>query len=174
MDLGATVCTRSKPRCARCPLPRICVALAQRPRRRTAERRAPRAVPQAQRTLLVLLDGDRVLLETRPPAGIWGGLLSLPELPTGTDAREWVAQRFACRVVAVPPAPTSFDHAFSHFRLRITPLLLRVTPGHAAMEPGLRWLDLAATAGAALPTPVRRILGQIQASGSKPLPSRKR
>jgi A/G-specific adenine glycosylase len=85
-----------------------------------------------------------------------------------------VAQRFACRVVAVPPAPTSFDHAFSHFRLRITPLLLRVTPGHAAMEPGLRWLDLAATAGAALPTPVRRILGQIQASGSKPLPSRKR
>ena len=174
MDLGATVCTRSKPRCEACPLSDLCVA---RSSGRTAElpsAKPRRTIPQREATLLVLQDGDRVLLETRPQAGIWGGLLSLPELPTGTDAREWVAQRFACRVVAVPPAPTSFDHAFSHFRLRITPLLLRVTPGHAAMEPGLRWLDLAATAGAALPTPVRRILGQIQASGSKPLPSRKR
>ena len=174
MDLGATVCTRSKPRCEKCPLADICVA---RDTERIADLPEPkprRTIPQREATLLVLQDGDRVLLETRPPAGIWGGLLSRPELPAGTDAREWVAQRFACRVVAVPPAPTSFDHAFSHFRLRITPLLLRVTPGHAAMEPGLRWLDLAATAGAALPTPVRRILGQIQASGSKPLPSRKR
>ena len=151
MDLGATVCTRSKPRCEACPLSDLCVA---RCSGRTAElpsAKPRRTIPQREATLLVLQDGDRVLLETRPQAGIWGGLLSLPELPTGT-----------------------LEHTFSHFRLRITPLLLRVTPGHAAMEPGLRWLDLAATAGAALPTPVRRILGQIQASGSKPLPSRKR
>ena len=53
----------------------------------------------------MLQDGDRVLLETRPQAGIWGGLLSLPELPTGTDAREWVAQRFACRVPMRPRSP---------------------------------------------------------------------
>ncbi|MCC7310785.1 MAG: A/G-specific adenine glycosylase [Sulfuritalea sp.] len=174
MDLGATVCTRSKPRCEKCPLADICVA---RDTERIADLPEPkprRTIPQREATLLVLQDGDRVLLETRPPAGIWGGLLSLPELPAGADAREWVAQRFACRVVAVPPAPTSFDHAFSHFRLHIMPLLLRVTPGQAAMEPGLQWLDLAGIAGAALPTPVRRILDAVQASGSSPLPSRKR
>jgi multidrug efflux pump len=112
-------------------------------------------------TLLVLHDGDRVLLETRPPAGIWGGLLSLPELPQGADARDWVAQHFSCRVIAVSPAP-SFVHVFSHFRLNIAPLLLQVKPGPAAMEPGRQWLDLAATAGAALPAPVRRILDAMK------------
>ena len=173
MDLGATVCTRTRPRCEACPLADHCVAKATGRTAELPEARPRKTIPQRQATLLVLQDGDRVLLETRPPAGIWGGLLSLPELPEGADARLWAEQRFACSVSAVSPAPT-IDHAFSHFRLHITPLLLRVTPGQAAMEPGLRWLDLAATAGAALPTPVRRILEQIQASGSKPLPSRKR
>jgi A/G-specific adenine glycosylase len=174
MDLGATVCTRSKPRCENCPLADICVARATQRVADLPEPKPRRALPQREATLLVLLHENRVLLETRPPAGIWGGLLSLPELPEGADAREWVAQRFACRVVAVPPAPTSFVHAFSHFRLRIVPLPLRVTPGPAAMEPGLQWLAPAGVADAALPAPVRRILEEVQASGSKPLPSRKR
>jgi len=173
MDLGATVCTRGKPRCEACPLEDICVARASG---RTAELPAAkprRTIPQREATLLVLRDGDRVLLETRPPAGIWGGLLSLPELPEGADAREWTEGRFACRVIAVSPAPT-LDHAFSHFRLRIAPLLLKVKPGLAAMEPTWQWLDLAATAEAALPAPIRRILDEVQASGKRPLLSKKR
>ncbi|NJD36030.1 MAG: A/G-specific adenine glycosylase [Betaproteobacteria bacterium] len=173
MDLGATVCTRTRPRCDACPLDDICIAHAAG---RTAELPTPkprRTIPQREATLLVLQDGDRVLLETRPPAGIWGGLLSLPELPDGADAQQWAAQRFACRVIAVSPAPT-IEHAFSHFRLRIAPLLLQVKPGSAAMEPGLQWLDLAKIESAALPAPVRRILDGIQASGSRPLLSRKR
>jgi A/G-specific adenine glycosylase len=63
-------------------------------------------------------------------------------------------------VSTVSPAPT-LDHAFSHFRLRIAPLLLRVKPKHAAMEPGSQWLELGDTAGAALPAPVRRILDAL-------------
>jgi A/G-specific adenine glycosylase len=173
MDLGATVCTRGKPHCETCPLGDLCVARATG---RTAElptAKPRRTIPQREATLLVLREGNRVLLETRPPAGIWGGLLSLPELPQGADARQWAGQRFACRVIAVSPAPT-VEHAFSHFRLRIVPLLLDVTPGRAAMEPGWQWLDLAATAGAALPAPVRRILDEVQTSGSSPLLSKKR
>jgi A/G-specific adenine glycosylase len=87
MDLGATVCTRSQAalRCLSAGR-RICVARATG---RTAElpERKPRAtIPQREATLLVLLHEQRVLLETRPPAGIWGGLLSLPELPVGADS----------------------------------------------------------------------------------------
>ena len=173
MDLGAMVCTRSKPDCGSCPLDDICVARACG---RTAELPQPkprRTLPQRQATLLVLLCGNRVLLETRPPAGIWGGMLSLPELPEGADARQWTKQQFDCRVVSVSPAPT-LEHAFSHFRLRIVPLLLQVEPGTAAMEPCLQWLALDNAAEAALPAPIRRILEQIQASGSRPLPSKKR
>ncbi len=174
MDLGAMVCTRAKPRCEACPLNEICVALKIG---RTGELPSPKprkAVPRREATLLVLLDGCRILLETRPPAGIWGGLLSLPELPAETEAASWVAQRFACRVVTVSPAPT-FDHAFSHFRLHITPLLLRVEPLAVAMEPGLQWVGMDELSQTGLPAPVRRILESLdQPSGSKPLPSRKR
>ena len=173
MDLGATVCTRGKPRCDACPLDDICVARATG---RTAELPEPKprkAIPQRETTLLVLRHDGRILLETRPPAGIWGGLLSLPELPEAADAPQWATQRFACRVIAVSPAPT-LDHAFSHFRLRITPLLLDVEPSSAAMEPGLHWTAGEDLAAAALPAPVRRILEELQTSGSRPLLSRNR
>ena len=173
MDLGATVCTRGKPLCEACPLNELCVARATGRTAELPQARPRRVIPLRHATLLVLRDGDRVLLETRPPAGIWGGMLSLPELPEDADAQQWAERRFACRVSALSPAP-DFVHAFSHFRLHLTPLLLRVTPGRAAMEQGLIWLSLAETAGAALPAPVRRILEQVQASGSKPLLSRKR
>jgi A/G-specific adenine glycosylase len=174
MDLGATVCTRGKPRCDACPLADICVARHGSHRRTARTESRARTIPQRETTLLVLRHGDRVLLEARPPAGIWGGLLSLPELPAGAEAGEWAAQRFACRVIAVSPAPT-LDHAFSHFRLRITPLLLQVEPLTVAMEPGLQWVAgssyrerRTAGAGAAHPR------SASSASGSKPLPSRKR
>ena len=160
MDLGAMVCTRTKPRCEACPLNDICVARASG---RTAELPTPkprREIPLRHATLLVLQDGARVLLETRPPTGIWGGLLSLPELPPGANAVAWAEQRFGCRVIAVSPAPT-LVHGFSHFRLHIAPLLLRVKSHHCAMEPGRQWLDLAATADAALPAPIRTILDGI-------------
>ncbi len=176
MDLGAMVCARGKPRCDACPLADICIAKA---RGRTTELPTPKprkAVPLREATLLVLRHGARVLLETRPPLGIWGGLLSLPELPADTDTNAgiWAAQRFACRVIAVSPAPT-LDHAFSHFRLHITPLLVEVEPGAVAMEPALQWLELSAIGRAALPAPVRRILAELlQPSGNKPLDSRKR
>ena len=173
MDLGASVCTRSKPRCEACPLADICVARAGGRTADLPEARPRKVIPQRNATLLVLLDGKRVLLETRPPAGVWGGLLSLPELPDGDDARQCSETRFACRVSTVTTVP-ALDHAFSHFRLHISPLLLQVVPDSAAMEPGLQWLDLADTATAALPAPIRRILDNIQTSGSKPLLSRKR
>jgi A/G-specific adenine glycosylase len=173
MDLGATVCARGTPLCEACPLADICIARATG---RVADLPAPkprRALPQREATLLVLRDADRVLLETRPPTGIWGGLQSLPELPQGAEAAAWAEQHFACRVIAVSSAPT-LDHGFSHFRLQIVPLVLDVRPRPAAMEPGMGWLPLDRLGEAALPAPVRRILAGLQASGSKPLDSRKR
>jgi A/G-specific adenine glycosylase len=166
MDLGALVCTRTKPRCEACPLNDICVARATGRTAELPQAKPRRAIPLRQATLLVLLNGNRVLLETRPPVGIWGGLLSLPELPEGADAQEWAERQFACRVSAVSPAPT-LVHVFSHFKLHIAPLLLQATPGHAVMEPECQWLYLAETGNAALPAPIRRILDGIQASGGK-------
>jgi A/G-specific adenine glycosylase len=179
MDLGAMVCTRTKPRCDGCPLSDVCIAHATGRTAELPQAKPRREVPLRHATLLVLLDGDRVLLETRPPTGIWGGLQSLPELPEGADAQEWTERNFACRVIAVAcprsgvpgtqsgAAPArcvplgTFVHAFSHFRLRIMPLRMRVEPVPHAREGDQQWLALDALPSAALPAPVRRILEQI-------------
>ena len=101
MDLGAAVCERGKPRCDACPLNDICVARATGRASELPTAKPRRTIPQRHATLLVLRDGNCVLLETRPPAGIWGGLLSLPELPEGADAREWAGQRFALSLIHI-------------------------------------------------------------------------
>lgn len=161
MDLGAMVCTRGKPKCARCPLNEICVALATDRVAELPQAKPRKAVPEREATLLAVIDEQqRVLLETRPPAGIWGGLQSLPELPAGADATEWLHTRLACRVAAVSPAPT-FVHVFSHFRLRIAPLVAHVGAVTAAMEPGWHWLAEDDLDRAALPAPVRALLARI-------------
>ncbi len=162
MDLGATLCARAKPACAACPVGKLCVA---RREDRVAELPAPRpkrAQPRRRATLLVLRKEGRVLLERRPPAGIWGGLLSLPELPEGeADAGGFAARLFGCTVATTRALPT-LKHAFTHFRLDIAPLLCEVSEERpAAREAELVWLGAEELAAAALPTPVRRILAAL-------------
>jgi A/G-specific adenine glycosylase len=149
MDLGATLCTRSKPRCGDCPVAAQCVA---RREDRVAELptpRARRAVPQRAVTLLVLRHRGRVLLQQRPPQGIWGGLLSLPELPPGKMPRRYAG------AVQLPV----LRHAFTHFRLDITPLVCKVSRRDTA--PDGVWLSLRRLDTAPLPAPIRKILESL-------------
>ena len=98
MDLGATLCTRNKPQCARCPLQDICIAHATGRTAELPQKKLRRVIPERQATLLVLLDEQqRVLLERRPPSGIWGGLLSLPELPAGEPLEAYVERIFGAK-----------------------------------------------------------------------------
>lgn len=160
MDMGATVCTRGRPRCADCPLADACVA---RREDRIAELPTPRprrALPERHATLLALRHDDRILLEARPPTGIWGGLLSLPELPEDVAASAYCAQRLGVPVSAVTPAPT-FTHTFTHFRLRIQPLICRVALDPPPLAPHLCWMSRDEWARAALPAPIRTLLSAI-------------
>ncbi len=172
MDLGATLCTRSNPDCPRCPLADSCRAhIEQRtkslpaPRQRKA--RALRSV-----TLLVITQGDALWLERRPPRGIWGGLLSLPELTrdheSPVSARELQTALTARghRMLGAPGALPELTHEFTHFRLRIRPIHCRVAPGAEDARPGTRliqepagdWYPLTTAHAAGVPAPVARIL----------------
>jgi A/G-specific adenine glycosylase len=162
MDLGAIVCTRARPDCLRCPLRDQCVA---RREQRIAELPMPRARrerPRKTATVLILLHGDRVLLERRPPTGIWGGLLALPEAERGpASLHEDVRQRLGCRIESTREL-ASLRHAFSHFVLEMRPLLCRVVPAaDTVREDRLHWLSLHETEEAALPAPVKKLLRQI-------------
>jgi A/G-specific adenine glycosylase len=159
MDLGATLCTRGLADCPRCPLAEDCVA---RKSGRTAELPTPRpsrALPQRSVGVLLLQEGERVLLELRPPAGIWGGLLAPPEFDGETgDLAAQLARRFDCELESAE-SMAPLHHGFTHFRLEIRPLRCRVRDrSRAVHEDRLRWLPLADIGRAALPAPVRRLL----------------
>ena len=157
MDLGATLCTRSRPDCARCPLAGGCVALRTG---RTAELPTPRpkkASPTRQATWLVLVAEGQVLLERRPSAGLWGGLWTLPVLEEGDVAQACARRGCALQGERTLPA---FVHTFTHFRLEVRPHLCEVSrlPQAAHTPPEARWVALAQVGSEALPAPVKTLL----------------
>lgn len=168
MDLGATLCTRSSPACERCPLATVCLA---RRDGRTAElpsARPRKAIPTRSARFAVILDADAVLLERRPPSGIWGGLLALPEIPEGADAADWASGRYGLGIVGQHRL-TALRHVFTHFTLDIQPELLRAATGTPrCAEDGPVWQQLDSLAEAALPAPVRRILEALATEPGMP------
>jgi A/G-specific adenine glycosylase len=158
MDLGATLCVRT-PKCDLCPVNRGCMA---RKEGKTAQIPAPRprkALPQKAVTWLLLLDRGQILLEKRPAPGIWGGLWSFPEAPA-KDVESHCRRVLACEVNSKEALDT-VEHGFTHFRLRIQPLLCQVTRRRNLGQPGLLWIDVDDVRAAAIPTPVRTIVNRL-------------
>ncbi len=173
MDLGATLCTRSRPRCADCPLQSRCVAHASD---RTAElpaRKPKKAVPEKSTIMLVVEHRGAILLEQRPPSGIWGGLWSLPELNRLLPSAPAAVGRKALGPLLSSALSEfgeveSFDelagfvHAFTHYRLKVTPL--RVTLSRSflhASQSSCQWMPKKKLASAGLPAPVRKLLDSV-------------
>ena len=157
MDLGATLCTRTKPDCARCPLRASCIALQEDRVAQLPERKPAKVKPQRTTCVLVLVRDDAVLVETRPPLGIWGGLLSLPE----GDERDFAAvlKLYNIKPTQLRTLPV-IEHGFTHFSLTIAPYLARVSlASHLQLrQPGQHWLPLTQVANAALPAPIKKLL----------------
>ncbi|TAL71556.1 MAG: A/G-specific adenine glycosylase [Rhodanobacter sp.] len=161
MDLGATVCTRTKPDCATCPLAPHCVALRDGLVDALPTRKPGKALPTRETLMLVLRDhGGRVLLQRRGPQGVWAGLWSLPE---AADAKAAAHAAAGLARVADALALPAFTHVFTHYRLHVTPWLYAhaMPTATVADAPDLRWCDAEAIAALGLPTPVRRLLLHI-------------
>lgn len=165
MDLGATICTRSRPLCPSCPLAERCVALAQGRVHELPLRKPKKAVPEKACVMLVIADGDQVLLQQRPDSGIWGGLLSLPEVDatSGTLIETEIAtatSRFGI-MASCEPLP-GFSHAFTHFKLHVAPYRIRLSRRlAAAAEASCVWMETARLAEGPLPAPVKKLLLKI-------------
>ena len=161
MDLGATVCTRTRPRCIACPVAEDCLA---RRDSRVDECPSPRprkTLPQRAVIALLMERDGCILLERRPPLGIWGGLWSFPEAPCGADIPVVIAARFNA-VAQEPRARPAIEHVFTHFALTIHPVQVRIVdwPTTAGME-GVDWFTPAAAMAAAVPSPIRRLLSSV-------------
>ena len=159
MDLGALVCTRSRPACPVCPVNVDCIAHTQGRIDELPTPRPKKALPEKQVQMLLLLDRGELMLEKRPSQGIWGGLWSLPEVAPGTDAADHCRDRFGFITLTQQALP-QFTHSFTHFRLHIRPVELHLAPRHST-PPGQIWMPLADALDAALPAPVRTLVRQL-------------
>jgi A/G-specific adenine glycosylase len=161
MDLGATLCVRTRPRCEDCPLAGDCTAYRDDLTALLPSRKPGKSIPTRATVMLILRDAQgRVLLERRGPQGVWSGLWSLPEAADPNTA--WrTAQQHA--QVDDAQTLTPFTHVFSHYRLNIEPLLFdRATAQRGiADNPQLRWCSSTELAALGLPAPVRTLLQNI-------------
>jgi A/G-specific adenine glycosylase len=156
MDLGATVCKRSSARCNDCPVQDDCQAFRQGRVEELPQRKPQRSLPVKQKRLLIISDGARLLLEKRPPSGIWGGLWSLPELDIDEPVEARLEQNWSLLVTGREDQPV-YRHTFSHFHLDITPTRLSVAVTGSVMDDGaFSWH--ADIAGLGLAAPVRKLL----------------
>jgi A/G-specific adenine glycosylase len=164
MDLGATLCSRSRPACGLCPLQHLCGAWASNRTDEFPQRKPRKQLPVKATYMLIFHDQDasRVLLEKRPPQGIWGGLWSFPEtddisafdaslqgqlLTNEKDLQRWSPLR----------------HTFSHYHLDITPVLIPLNRSHVSVMENERWhwYDLRLPDEVGLAAPVKKLLEKL-------------
>jgi A/G-specific adenine glycosylase len=158
MDLGATLCTRSAPRCAECPVAADCRARLQGKQSRYPGPRPRKTIPVRRTRMLMLISDGAVLLEKRPPAGIWGGLWGFPELAADADVADWCRRRFGAAPRSMK-THAGLRHSFSHFHLDIEPLELGLPAAAAARESAeSRWQPLGVSPKLGLAAPVKRLL----------------
>tara|TARA_R110002110_G_scaffold205066_7_gene417164 strand:- start:310276 stop:311325 length:1050 start_codon:yes stop_codon:yes gene_type:complete len=164
MDLGATVCTRSKPACSDCPVSADCIALAQGTQTQYPGKKPRKVLPIKSTTMMMVTaaSGD-VWLERRPNSGIWGGLWCFPEAEHDIDIDAWCIDRWQ-----IHPAATaqwaSFRHTFSHYHLDITPLHITLgnTPQAVMEGSGQLWYNIRKAPEIGLAAPVASLLARLR------------
>lgn len=160
MDLGAMVCTRSRPKCELCPLSGGCEAYAQGTWADYPGKKPKQTLPVRSGWFLLMQHGDDVFLNQRPPSGLWGGLYCFPQFTREEELQGWLAQRgLSADYVQL----AAFRHTFSHFHLDIIPVWLSVSHSGGCMDEGEGlWYNLPRPPAVGLAAPVERLLHQLR------------
>ncbi|MBB6523854.1 A/G-specific adenine glycosylase [Pseudoteredinibacter isoporae] len=162
MDLGATVCKRSKPICTACPLEDSCQAHGQGNPQDYPGKKPKKEKPVRSCQMLMLQNpAGEILLQQRPSQGIWGGLWCLPELESEADiSQHCIEHRFSKNAPAMERWD-SYRHTFSHYHLDITPVLVQVNPGNHIGEAKQQWVNPASPGELGLAAPVVKLLQNV-------------
>ncbi|MGV8960377.1 MAG: A/G-specific adenine glycosylase [Stenotrophomonas sp.] len=163
MDFGATLCTRARPACILCPLQRDCVAYARGLVQALPTPKPAKELPEREARALLLEDAQgRILLQKRPPTGIWASLWTLPQAETDSELRQWFAGNLHGTYDNAEELPL-IVHTFSHYRLHLQPLHLRKVALRERVgdNEALRWVPRAALSSLGLPAPIRKLLDRL-------------
>lgn len=170
MDLGATVCTRAKPQCSKCPLKADCQAQITGQQKAFPQSKPKKNRPEKALALLMIInEAGEILLHKRPPRGIWGGLWSLPECQIDDSPQRYCENHLQIQATQLNQWET-FHHDFSHYRLHITPVKIMAQTstkgiisraGHIADSNNLNWFQPGEIHKLGLASPVQKLLQRL-------------
>lgn len=163
MDLGASLCSRSRPDCVQCPLMSGCFAYRNGQQSALPARKKKKTLPIRQTIFTIIENGKgEILLEKRPPVGIWGGLWSFPECPVDENISRWIKKQFGSSVSSLKEQST-LRHTFSHFHLDILPVRAKLKNGSIAVRDNgnIFWYKPESDPRLGMAAPVARILQAI-------------
>jgi A/G-specific adenine glycosylase len=168
MDLGATVCSRTNPACTVCPMSQGCVAALEGRQSELPSLQRRRSRGSREATLLIAETGSAgsvaVLVERRPTAGLWGGLWSPPQFESEFAALDWCRREIG-EPVSRSQSLTPIHHAFTHFDLKLNPIVVHCRPTNSVHDGDDRlWFQLEAPPKVGLPQPIRRLFERLRAA----------
>ncbi|MGF1701541.1 A/G-specific adenine glycosylase [Photobacterium makurazakiensis] len=165
MDMGAMICTRSKPKCELCPVSSLCQAKAMARQTDFPGKKPKKTMPEKQTWFAILQCHDEVWLEKRPPAGIWGGLWCFPQHDSA-DLTSLMEHRLGQQsdLITDTEQLNAFRHTFSHYHLDIVPMRLSLSqqPNIVSEANQGQWYNLNQPAEVGLATPVKQILESLR------------
>lgn len=159
MDLGSSLCSRTKPQCPDCPLNSHCEAFLHQ---QTGDYPHPKPKKEkpTRSAYLLMLNNDKgeLLLEQRPEHGIWGGLWSFPQCSTVDEIEQWLS-RHHCTGIGKMQFMDEFKHTFSHFHLQITPVQLQVEkPLQVNDNTHFHWCSTKKPLKVGMPAPITKLI----------------
>ncbi|WP_392564679.1 A/G-specific adenine glycosylase [Orbus wheelerorum] len=160
MDIGAIICTRSKPKCKQCPLRQGCIAFKNDSWQCYPTKKPKKTLPTKTAYFLVLAKNKTIWLEKRPPAGIWGGLYCFPQFSSYDDISIWLKKMAI--ITQKPTQLIALKHTFSHFHLDMVPIYAQIEQNKACLDESHGcWYNLSSPPLIGLATPVNNLLKQL-------------
>ena len=158
MDLGATVCTRSKFQCDLCPLMSLCNAYATERVALYPEKKRKKSSPVKQQYFLFWFDDHELQMTKRPSTGIWGGLW-VPAVFDSLDAlqQSLVDIDWQSTLQVLDP----YRHVFSHFKLDMIPVVVKHSKPNIIAESAEQWQTIEHWLKAGIPAPIKQIIQQL-------------
>lgn len=162
MDLGSSLCSRSRPQCLQCPLNTTCKAYQQDLTSKYPHPKVKKVKPEKSAYFLMLTTNNNdLLLEKRPEQGIWGGLWSFPQCQTIEEIEQWLNKHHYQSINKMEFLP-QFQHTFSHFHLYIRPVKIQLKKTTQIMDDNhFIWYSLLKPLKVGLPAPIKQLISQL-------------
>ena len=163
MDLGAMVCTRTKPSCDLCPVSSGCLANLGNLQSQFPQKKPKKTIPEKQTVMVIPKVNHQLYMEKRPPSGIWGGLWCFLEVDSQDEISNLLAKLNLKERKRTPF--NEFRHTFSHFHLDITPVVVECdfeSVRQINENNHQQWYDITQDSEVGLAASTAKIISQIK------------